>query len=221
MDAIITAAGKNSRMINDFKKMNKTPIHKLKLKINDKEIIIHTLDNILDSDINNITVILGNFREEIYELLKEYGLLNKVTVKYNKNNDVGLSQSIITGLEGCSDNYYFFGAADQPTITPNTINNMIERLENSPRPKNTISILARRKTGWLDSAEGLGMPFCCYGKLLYDYLKDENDNLNPILRKMIKENVDFYGVEARNELELLNINCYDEYLNIKKEIEER
>ena len=26
MDAIITAAGKNYRMINDFKKMNKTPI---------------------------------------------------------------------------------------------------------------------------------------------------------------------------------------------------
>ena len=221
MDAIITAAGKNSRMINDFKKMNKTPIHKLKLKINDKEILIHTLDNILESDIDNITVILGNFREEIYELLKEYGMLNKVTVKYNKNNDVGLSQSIITGLDGCSDKYYFFGAADQPTITSNTINSMIERLENSPRPQNTISILARRKTGWLESAEGLGMPFCCYGKLLYNYLKDENDNLNPILRKMIKENVDFYGVEANNKLELLNINCYEEYLNIKKEIEER
>lgn len=219
MDAIITAAGKNSRMINDFKKMNKTPIHKLKLKIEDKEILIHTINNIMDSNIDNITIVLGNFREEIYELLEKYSLTDEITIKYNQENDVGLSQTITTALEDCSENYYLFAAADQPTITPHTINNMIERLENAPNPSNTISILARRKTGWLDSAEGLGMPFCCYGQLLYDYLKSENDNLNPILRKMIKNNVEFYGVEAANNLELLNINCYNEYLEIKEEIE--
>lgn len=221
MDAIITAAGKNSRMINDFERMNKTPIHKLKLKIEDKEILIHTIDHIMESDIENISIVLGNFRDEIYGLLEDYGLTNKISVKYNKDNDVGLSQTITTALEGCKDSYYLFAAADQPTVTANTINNMIEKLESSPNPDNTISILARRKTGWLDSAEGLGMPFCCYGDLLYGYLKDENDNLNPILRKMIKDNVEFYGVKAENDLELLNINCYNEYLKIKEEIEER
>ncbi|MBO7719284.1 MAG: NTP transferase domain-containing protein [Methanosphaera sp.] len=219
MDAIITAAGKNSRMINDFKRMNKTPIHKLKLKIDNKEILIHTIDNILESDIDNIIIVLGNFRNQIYELLEDYGLTDKISIKYNKDNDVGLSQTITTALNGCEDRYYLFAAADQPTITANTINNMIEKLENSPKPDNTISILARRKTGWLDSAEGLGMPFCCYGNLLYGYLKGENDNLNPILRKMIKNNVAFYGVKAENNLELLNINCYSEYLKIKEEIE--
>lgn len=219
MDAIITAAGKNSRMINDFKRMNKTPIHKLKLKIKDKEILIHSIDHILKSDIDNITIVLGNFREEIYELLEDYGLTDRISIKYNKDNDVGLSQSIFTALEGCEDNYYLFAAADQPTISPNTINNMIEKLENSPNPDNTISILARRKSGWLDSAEGLGMPFCCYGNLLYGYVKGENDNLNPILRKMINDDVEFYGVESENNLELLNINCYSEYLKIKKEME--
>lgn len=219
MDAIITAAGKNSRMINDFKRMNKTPIHKLKLKIKDKEILIHSIDHILKSDIDNITIVLGNFREEIYELLEDYGLTDRISIKYNKDNDVGLSQSIFTALEGCEDNYYLFAAADQPTISSNTINNMIEKLENSPNPDNTISILARRKSGWLDSAEGLGMPFCCYGNLLYGYVKGENDNLNPILRKMINDDVEFYGVESENNLELLNINCYSEYLKIKKEME--
>ena len=221
MDAIITAAGKNSRMINDFKRMNKTPIHKLKLKIDDKEILIHSIENILESNIENITIVLGNFREEIYELLDEYDLTDKITIKYNRDNDVALSQTITTALEGCEDRFYLFAAADQPTITSGTINTMIEKLENSPNPYNTISILARRKTGWLDSAEGLGMPFCCYGKLLNDYLKGENDNLNPILRKMIKNEVEFYGVQSSNNLELLNINCYDEYLKIKEEFERR
>lgn len=220
MDAIITAAGRNSRMINDFKQMNKTPVHKLKLKIDEKEILIHTINNILESDVENITIVLGHFRDEIYEILEDHDLLDKINIAYNENNDVGLSQSIITALKENTDNYYLFAAGDQPTITSTTINEMIKNLKNAPHPTNTISILARRKTGWLDSAEGLGMPFCTYGKLLYDYLKEEDDNLNPILRKMIKEGVEFYGVEANNKLELLNINCYKEYLEIKKEVEE-
>jgi molybdenum cofactor cytidylyltransferase len=95
---------------------------------------------------------------------------------------------------------------------------MIYTLENSPNPKNTISILRRRKIGKLDSAEGLGMPFCCYGKLLYKYVQEEDDNLNPILRKMIKNGVEFYALKEANALELLNINHYEDYLKIKKEI---
>jgi len=220
MDAIITAAGRNSRMINDFRQMNKTPVHKLKIKIKEKEILIHTIDNIIESDVENITIVLGHFRDEIYKILKDNQMLDKVNVVYNENNDVGLSQSIITALEENPDNYYLFAAGDQPTISSKTINEMIKHLEDAPQPDNTISILARRKTGWLDSAEGLGMPFCTYGRLLYDYLKEEDDNLNPILRKMIKNGVEFYGVEANNKLELLNINCYDEYLEIKREVEE-
>jgi len=69
MDAIITAAGRNSRMINDFRQMNKTPVHKLKLKIKEKEILIHTIDNIIESDVENITIVLGHFRDEIYKIL--------------------------------------------------------------------------------------------------------------------------------------------------------
>ena len=117
------------------------------------------------------------------------------------------------------DNFYLFAAADQPTLTSKTINDMINTLENSSNPKNTISILRRRKIGKLDSAEGLGMPFCCYGKLLYDYINKKDDNLNPILREMIKDGVEFYALKEANHLELLNINHYKDYLEIKKEIE--
>ena len=49
MDAIITAAGRNSRMIADFRKKNKKPIHKLKLEINNKPILIHTIEKTLNS----------------------------------------------------------------------------------------------------------------------------------------------------------------------------
>ncbi len=219
VDAIITAAGKNSRMIKDFQDMGKTPIHKLKLEINNKALLIHTIEHVLNSDIENINVCLGHFKDEIYSLLEENDLLDKVNVVINENPEVDLSKTIENALKGNEDKFYLFAAADQPTLTTATINRMIKILENSPNPKNTISILRRRKVGKLDTAEGLGMPFCCYGKLLYDYIQGEDSNLNPVLRKMISDNVEFYALKEENELELLNINHYEDYLKIKKEME--
>lgn len=219
MDAIITAAGKNSRMIDDFKQRNKKPIHKLKLEINNKPILIHTIEKVVNADINNITIALGHHKDEIYSLLKEYDLLDTVNIKINEDVNVGLSKTIENCIKDNLGEYYLFTAADQPTISTETINNMINTLKNAPNPKNTISVLARRKIGKLDSAEGLGMPFCCYGNLLYKYLANEDGNLNPILREMIKNNVEFYGIPSRNELELKNINHYAEYEYIKEKLE--
>lgn len=219
MDAIITAAGKNSRMINDFIEMGKKPIHKLKLEINGKALLIHTLEEVLNSDVETIHICLGHFKDEIYEVLEEYSMLDKVNIVINENPHVGLSKTIENALKENKDNYFIFAAADQPTLTSETINRMIKVLLNSPNPENTISILRRKKIGKLDSAEGLGMPFCCYGKLLYKYIKCEDDNLNPILRKMIADGVEFYALRESNSLELLNINHYNDYLKIKKEME--
>jgi pyruvate kinase len=39
-----------------------------------------------------------------------------------------------------------------------------------------------------------------------------------MLRKMIKNGVEFYALKEANALELLNINHYEDYLKIKKEI---
>ena len=220
MDAILTAAGKNSRMIDDFKKMNMKPIHKLKLKINNKEILLYTIDNLLKSNIDNIILCVGHHKETILDILKENNIEDKIQINVNPDVNVGLSKTIKNALQKDLEKNYLFMAADQPTVLPETINKLIDTLENSPSPKNSISILARRKYGKLDSAEGLGMPFCCYGKLLYQYIKTENDNLNPILRKMIKNNVNFYGIKEKNKLELLNINHFVDYQKIKKVMEE-
>ena len=199
--------------------MGKTPVHKLKLEINGKPLLVHTIEQVMKSDIDNVTVCLGHFSDEIYCILEEYSLVDKLNVTLNANPNVGLSKTIANALADNTDNYYLFAAADQPTLTTDTINRMIHVLKNSPNPQNTISILRRRKVGKLDTALGLGMPFCCYGRLLYDYINCEDDNLNPILRKMINDGVDFYALKEANSLELLNINHYSDYLEIKKEME--
>ena len=92
---------------------------------------------------------------------------------------------------------------------------LIENATNYGNPENIVSILARKETGFLESAEGLGMPFVCHSKLLLNYLPEHQDNLNPILREMKSNNVIFYGTPAINDLELVNINRYNDYLYVK------
>lgn len=52
--------------------------------------------------------------------------------------------------------------------------------------------------------------------LLEDYLFTAEDNLNPLLRKMVADGVSLYGVPGENELELVNINRYPDYIKVLK-----
>ena len=129
-----------------------------------------------------------------------------------------LSQTLLNGVLNAKYDYCLCLAGDQPTVTQKTMENLINQLLNSQDPKNTISILARGKKGYLDSAKGLGMPFVCHSSLLKQYLQGEEDNLNPILRRMVADGVSLYAVPEQNELELVNINRYDDYLLIRDKI---
>ena len=104
--------------------------------------------------------------------------------------------------------------ADQPTVSTETFNELIETSLNADDPYKTISILRRRKTGLLDTAEGLGMPFVAPRENLMRYLENEDDNLNPILRKIFDDGYVFYGIKEKNKKELVNINHYDDYLSL-------
>jgi len=55
------------------------------------------------------------------------------------------------------------------------------------------------------------MPFIAYKKYLIKYLRWEEDNLNPIFNKIFADGFCFYGVKEKNDLELININTYDDY----------
>ena len=58
------------------------------------------------------------------------------------------------------------------------------------------------------------MPFAANRLELIKYLKTENDNLNPILRKIFADGYEFYGIEENNPLELVNINHLKEYKTV-------
>ena len=187
--------------------------NKLILPFNNKTVIETTIDNALSLNIDECIVVLGHYANEIKDAIFE-NYKDKVKFIENDPVDVGLSVSLYNGLSNSTSDFALCITADQPTVTAETFRNMIEVSQSSEDPYNTISILRRRKTGWLDTAEGLGMPFVAPRENLMRYLENENDNLNPILRKIFDDGYKFYGIKEKNEKELLNINHYDDYLKL-------
>lgn len=214
VSAIITAAGKNSRMRKEQKERNIPLQNKLTLPFKSSTIIETAIANVLNcNNIDECIVVLGHFSEEILPLINK---IDDSRLKIIKNDpvDVGLSVSLLNGLSSIKSDIALCVTGDQPTVSTKTFNAIVDCILSSKNPQNTISILRRLETGKLDTAEGLGMPFAASRLELIDYLKGKDDNLNPILREMFDDGFDFYGVEEDNPLELININTYSEYESI-------
>jgi molybdenum cofactor cytidylyltransferase len=221
ISAIITAAGKSSRMSKDQSLYNIENKNKLILSntVNNdlcddsdvnKTIIETTIDNVLNANIDECILVLGHHSDEIMDVLNNIKD-SKLKIVYNDPVDVGLSTSLFNGIVNTKNDYVLCVAGDQPTISTKTYNNLIDNLLNSKNPDKTISILRRNDIGILNSAEGLGMPFATNKIEILKYLKDYDDNLNPLLRKIFDEGYVFYGIKEENPLELLNINNYKDY----------
>ncbi|MEG3224327.1 MAG: molybdopterin-guanine dinucleotide biosynthesis protein MobA [Methanobacteriales archaeon Met13] len=189
--------------------------HKLLLELNGESVIGKTVRNVLDAGVGECLVVLGHYQNEILPVLEKIKN-NKLRIISNSDVDVELSQTLLNGVLNSITNYCLCVAADQPSVSTLTLENLINALFQSPEPENTICVLARREVGRLESAEGLGMPFACYRGLLMEYLPRDADNLNPILRKMKSDGVNFYGVPHREEIELININRYNDYLKVRE-----
>ena len=213
VSAIITAAGRNRRMRTDLKSRGMEIRHKLLLSFHGNPIILQTLQNTLNAGVDECIIVLGHFSDEIISVLDEFDD-ERVRIVINPEIDVELSESLLNGVKKAEDDFCLCVAADQPTVSAETFKNIIEGVFNSQEPGNTVSILARGKSGYLNTAKGLGMPFACHVDILKKYLTENKDNLNPILRKMVKDGIKLYGVTPHNDTELLNINEYEDYLNI-------
>lgn len=198
ISTVITAAGKNSRMRKDQLARNIDLTNKLILPFNEKTVLETTIDNALSANVDECIVVLGHYASEIKEAIFDN---YKNQVKFIENNpvDVGLSTSLFNGLSNLNSDFALCITGDQPTVSTETFNKMIEVSQSSENPFNTISILRRRKTGLLDTAEGLGMPFVAPRLNLMKYLENEDDNLNPILRKIFADGYIFYGIKEKNK----------------------
>jgi molybdenum cofactor cytidylyltransferase len=218
VSAVITAAGRNRRMIEDLQSRGMAVKHKLLMDLQGESVIVRTIENVLKSGVEECVIVLGHFSTDISAVLDNFQD-KRVKVIENPNYDVELSETLLNGVKNVKSGLCLCVAADQPTVTSETLEKLIKIAQNYETPENIVSILARRENGFLKSAEGLGMPLVCHSELLLKYLPGHQDNLNPLLREMIRANVVFYGLSAVSDLELVNINRYDDYLYIKKHLQ--
>lgn len=212
ISAIITAAGKNRRMQQDLKARGMEIKHKLLLEFHGTPLILKTIQNTLNTGVYECIVVLGHFSDDITVVIDEFDD-ERVKVTVNPEIHVELSESLLNGVKMAKSDYCLCVAADQPTVSTETLKNLVNTLFEI-ETENIVSILARGQIGYLNSAEGLGMPFACHKGLLKKYLVGHSDNLNPILRKMVDDGVIFYGVPPHNDMELININRFDDYLKV-------
>ncbi len=215
VSAIITAAGENRRMTEDQKTRGLDIQYKLLLDLHGKPVIIKTLENVKNTEVNELVIVLGHFSREIKFVLSDY-LDEKIKIIVNPELNVELSDTLLNGVKNVKSGLCLCTAADQPTVSTDTMNKLIMKALNSE--KDMVTILARGKSGYLDSTKGLGMPFVCHSKLLRKYLYGKEDDLNPILNVMLEDGVIFYGVNPFNLLELVNINQWDDYVKVLREI---
>ncbi|MBC8587905.1 nucleotidyltransferase family protein [Paratissierella segnis] len=113
---IVMASGFSNRMGKD----------KLLIEINGKKIIEWVLEAVKASNLNEIILIYRT--KEIKRIADSYG----IKTVYNPNAHLGQSQSVILGVENSKSDTYMFFVCDQPFISSELINNLIEEYNESP-----------------------------------------------------------------------------------------
>ena len=190
--SIILAAGESKRM--GFPKML--------LRFNGKTMIENVLDNVTESDSDSILVVLGAAMEDLISIVGKYDVKHC----YNNNYREGMLSSVQCGFRNIPPDteavLVFQG--DQPFITPEVINSVIEAYRSSG--KGIIIPVYKGKRGHpllLDSKS----------KVQIDTL-DKDKGLRSIT---YIHSADIYEVETDEPGILRDFDTYDDY---KKEIKQ-
>ena len=111
---IVLSAGESERMGKP----------KLLLPLGESTILEQTIDNFLNSKVNDVIVVVGDRAEEMTSLIASRAVKVAVNPLYRQ----GMSTSIVTGLTLTSDKTQavMLALADQPFIDTQTINHLIE-----------------------------------------------------------------------------------------------
>ena len=115
ISAIVLAAGLSSRI----KKYNK-----LLLRYKKKKLIEHTLQNILESNIEYVIVVMGNDQNKIKKMIPYQ---HNIKTIYNRNYKSGMASSIKAGLKYLpkESSHFFIVLADMPEVKKKHYNTMI------------------------------------------------------------------------------------------------
>lgn len=185
--SIIPAAGKSKRM----------KINKYLLTLQNKSLIRNTIDNLLDAELNDIYLILGE-NSSIQSEVKDY----KIHILVNNLKISEMADSIkiaLNNINASNEDGILITPADIPLVKIDTIKHIVKSfIEN--KDKIIIPIYKGRK----------GHPVIFPSKIIYD-LFNEN-TLRDILKK--HEYAIFY-CKVNDEGILLDIDSIEDYERVK------
>jgi len=184
--SIILAAGESKRM--GFPKML--------LPIKGISMIETVIENVTKSNVDNILIVLGANREKLNRIIKS----TSVNYCYNENYKKGMLSSVKCGFENLPSDFeaalVFQG--DQPLITPNVINKVIDTYRSSG--KGIVIPVYKRKRG--------------HPILINNKYRNEIDDLDPGvgLRSLAhKFSDDVVEVDADDSGILRDFDTYEDY----------
>ena len=116
ISAILLAAGQSKRMIGE---------NKLTKIIEGKPLIIHSVENILASSVDELIIVLGYQNEIIEKIINKN---EKIKFVLNKNFESGMASSIKAGLNHLSKNTeaFIICLGDMPKVSSNIYNQLIK-----------------------------------------------------------------------------------------------
>ncbi len=114
ISAIVLAAGESKRM-GKLKQL---------MPLGDSTIVEQTIDNLLNSKVNEVIIVLGHKAEEVMKAI----VARPVKVIVNPFYQQGMGTSIVTGLNLVSDEAQavMLALGDQPFVDSQTINKLVD-----------------------------------------------------------------------------------------------
>lgn len=207
ISAVIIAEDTNREMQEDLSSHGIND-HKLLLKCGGWPMMVNTVYNVLDADVDECLMVVG---EEYHDIIKAEveEIVRDNRLKFVKiENTANLEQFLLQGVNNAESEFCLFISADQPTVSPDTINNLVKKVVNSESDK-TISILKKGRSKHLKSINKLKMPIVCSCNIFKRYLS-ENQDINLILSEL-NDNFEFYSISPIDDIELLKINNWEKY----------
>lgn len=170
--------------------------NKLLLKVDSKPLISHTIDS-LKNHVDKIIVVTGHYDKE----LRPY--LNDVEIAYNKDYELGMFSSVLTGIRLCDDEVIIL-PGDMTNISHKTFETLLDN-------KKVISIPTFKGE--------TGHPLFL-NKQMVNLLKKEDIKSN--LREFINKHIDQVNYVEVNDpfikFDIDTIEDYTNFINKRKEL---
>lgn len=119
ISGVLLSAGKSERM-GEMKAL---------LPLQDRLVIEKLISEYLSSNIDELIVVVGYNGEKLESIINSLFTSEKLRIVYNRDYELGMFTSVVKGVEEAKYSNVLLGLVDQPLITKNIINRILDKFD--------------------------------------------------------------------------------------------